>query len=87
MVNGIPSVGVEVMVGSGKIATQNTSTPTPLPASFAAQITTSASPGATNGGSSANQESGAEALRAGNGALSAVMVGVAGLVGALAVLL
>lgn len=54
VVNGIPSMGQEVMVGSGKIETQNVTQPASLPGVFAAQhqagSSTNTSP-ASNGAS------------------------------------
>jgi len=84
VVNGVPSIAQPIMIGSGVIETQKTSATVPLPASFAAQITTSASAIATS--SSSGKKSSAESLSVSH-VLPAVMVGVAGLLGAFAVLL
>lgn len=54
VVNGIPSMGQEVMVGSGKIETQNVTQPASLPGVFAAQQQTGSSTGSSSNSNGAS---------------------------------
>lgn len=78
VVNGVPSIGKEVMIGSGQIGTQPTTTQQALPSATvlaATSATTSASAQATQGSSSSNNS------KSGALASSSVAIGAVTLVG------
>ena len=64
VVNGVPSVGVQVMVGSGKIETQPTKASVALPsATISRQTSTSSGSGSQHTGAAAKTSSASQTLR------------------------
>ena len=64
VVNGVPSVGVQIMVGSGKIETQPTTANVALPSSaIARQSSTTTGSGSQHTGAAAKTSSASQTLR------------------------
>ena len=85
VVNGIPSVGVQVMVGSGQIGTQPTAAVAALPSSQVLSEGSSGTSGNSTSGPTSNRQSAAAPLRRAGwglvlGAMSAGVVAGAGAV-------
>ncbi|KAG8908124.1 hypothetical protein FRB99_000152 [Tulasnella sp. 403] len=77
VVNGVPSMGQAIMVGSGKIETQNATTPVELPGVFVAQPPSTTSD--TGGGTTANNHTSGACRRTFDlviSTLAAVLVGI-----------
>lgn len=82
VVEGVPSIGQQIMVGSGAIEDQNVTETAVLPASFAAQQTVASTPSPSAGSKSSDS-----VLSATSGATVLLAVLASGVFGALATLL